>query len=164
MEERKGADFSECGLYRYALWRIWDDSKPLVMFVGLNPSTANAEADDPTIRRVRAIATNLGYGGIYMCNCFSYISTNPAMLKAETVEAMIKNAEVLKRAAQRCKDVVFAWGNFKEVSDSGIDKKLAEAFPSAKALFINKNGSPKHPLYCKTEIQPVMYRSGEYIY
>jgi hypothetical protein len=158
--EIKGADFSEDGLYRYSLWRVWDESKPLAMFIGLNPSQANAEKDDNTIKRVRAIATNLGYGGIYMCNCFSYISTNPKFLQAETIEAMMKNAEVLKLVASRCKDVFFAWGNFKVVSKSGIDKKLLEAFPNAKALFINQNGSPKHPLFCRTNIQPVSFQGS----
>lgn len=127
------------------------------MFIGLNPSTANAELDDPTIRRVKSIAQNLGYGGVYMCNCFSFISTNPDMLKAETMEAMMENAVVIKRVAERCEDVIFAWGNFDVVRKMGIDKKLSAAFPTAKALFINKNGSPKHPLYCKSNIQPVMF-------
>lgn len=161
MNEIKGADFSECGLYRYSLWRIWDESKPLVMFVGLNPSTANAENDDPTIRRVKSISATLGYGGIYMCNCFAYISTNPKMLQAETLEATIKNADVLKRVAERCAEVIFAWGNFDIVKKMGVDKKMSEAFPTAKALFINKNGSPKHPLYCRADSQLVQYNEKE---
>jgi len=161
MKEIKGADFSEDGLYRYALWRIWDESKPFVMFVGLNPSTANAETDDPTIRRVKSIASNLGFGGVYMCNCFSYISTNPDMLKEETLEAMMKNANTLSNVSERCREVIFAWGNFSIVKKCGIDVKLSERFPSAKALFINKNGSPKHPLYCRSNIIPVPFKQYE---
>lgn len=159
MKEIRGADFSEDGLYRYSLWRIWDESKPLVMFIGLNPSKADSENDDPTIRRVRAIASNLGYGGVYMCNCFAYISTFPELLKAETLEAMLRNAEIINRVAARCSEIIFAWGNFKIVADMGMDKKLSEIFPYAKALFINKNGSPKHPLYCKSDIKPVLFKS-----
>jgi hypothetical protein len=150
-----GADFSEDGLYRFALWRIWDELKPLVMFIGLNPSTANAKTDDATIRRVRTIATNLGYGGVYMCNCLSFISTNPEMLQSESLEAMMRNAKTMSRTAERCKDVIFAWGNFEIVRRTGVDKTLAERFPNALALHINKNGSPKHPLYCKSDIRPV---------
>jgi len=63
-----GAEFSECRKYRYALWRIWDKSKPLVMFIGLNPSTANENVDDPTIRSVCRMTKNNGYGGVYMMN------------------------------------------------------------------------------------------------
>lgn len=155
----KGADFSKCGLYRYSLWRIWDESKPLVMFIGLNPSTANAETDDATIRRVVQIAQNLGYGGVYMCNCFSYISTNPDALKAETLDDMINNGKVVSRVSERCKDVIFAWGNFDIVRKTGVDKLLARRFPNALALHINKNGSPKHPLYCRADIQPVKYNN-----
>lgn len=157
VNEIKGADFSEDKLYRYSLWRVWDEALPLVMFVGLNPSTANGETDDPTIRRCRSIAKNLGYGGFYMCNCFSYISTNPDMLKAETLDAAIRNATIMRRVADSCASVIFAWGNFPIVAKSGIDKKLSEAFPKALALHINKNGSPKHPLYCKSDIVPVLY-------
>lgn len=156
-KEAKGADFSECGLYRYSLWRVWDDSKPLVMFVGLNPSTANATTDDPTIRRCKSIAKNLGYGGFYMCNCFSYISTNPAMLQAETLEATVRNGTIMRRVANSCAAIIFAWGNFPVVTKMGLDKKLSEAFPNAMALQINKNGSPKHPLYCRKDIKPVLF-------
>lgn len=61
--EDNGASFSECGKHRLYLWRIWDDSKPKLMFIGLNPSTANANNDDPTISKIKAIANYNGYGG-----------------------------------------------------------------------------------------------------
>lgn len=147
-----GADVSECGLYQYSLWRIWDDSKPLVMFIGLNPATINAGPKNPTIRRAGAIAQNLGYGGFYFCNCFAYISANPKELHAETLAATIKNADVIKRVAASCADIIFAWGNFKEAKQTGI--KLIQAFPQAKVLGLNKNGSPKHPLFCKKGTKP----------
>jgi len=154
-----GADFSTCGKYRYSLWRIWDKSKPLVMFVGLNPSTANATSDDPTIRRVKSIAANLGYGGVYMMNCFPYISTDPTKLKfGYTDESQYRNYYQLQDIQEKCKDVIFAWGNFKEVTED-IQKVLRTYFPNAKALHINKNGSPKHPLYCKSDIQPVNFKN-----
>jgi len=150
-----GALFSECRKYRYYLWRIWDYNKPLVMFVGLNPSTANESQDDPTIKRVKSIANNLGYGGIYMMNCFPYISTNPDDLKE--FENTDENDRYLSVISLSCKDVIFAWGNFKIVTESGRDKELKQMFPNALALHINKNGSPKHPLYCKSDIKPVKY-------
>ncbi len=62
-QENNGAIFSECKKYRYLLWRIWDRSKPLVMFIGLNPSIADGETDDPTIRRCKAFVRSWGYGG-----------------------------------------------------------------------------------------------------
>ncbi len=71
-----GAKFSEDKRYRYMLWRRWDETKACVMFIGLNPSTANESTDDPTIRSVVAIANNLGYGGVYMLNLFQLIRRN----------------------------------------------------------------------------------------
>ena len=156
----KGAAFSDCRKYRYALWRIWDESKPLVMFIGLNPSTANEADDDPTIKSVCRIAKTNGYGGVYMMNCFPYVSTDPTKLKdGLTLETNTNNVEKLKEIGARCKDVVFAWGNFKEVGEyvSGL---LSNMFPSAKALFINKNGSPKHPLYCKSNTKLVNWNTS----
>jgi len=151
-----GAKFSDCKRYRYALWRIWDESKPLVMFIGLNPSTANDVSDDPTIRRVKTISNNLGYGGFYMMNCFPYVSTDPK--KLYDCNHSVLNEEWLRSTAIKCQDVIFAWGNFEVVRKLGVDYILSCIFPYAKALQINKNGSPKHPLYVKSNIQPVKFK------
>ena len=156
MSELSGAEFSEDRTHRYALWRIWDKSLPMVMFVGLNPSTANENANDATIRRVCQIAKNNRYGGVYMCNCFSFISTDPA--KLYDLSGSNENLMKLGYVAAKCKDVVFAWGNFSIVRKLGIDYILAQHFPDALALHINKNGSPKHPLYCKADSKLIKFK------
>jgi hypothetical protein len=148
--EINGANFSEDRKYRYRLWRIWDKSLPLVMFIGLNPSTANETDNDPTIRSVCRIARNNGYGGVYMMNCFAFISTDPNGLQI-TPDSLEKNNIMLTVTSSVCKDVVFAWGNFDIVYSSGRHDELVKMFPHAKALHINRNGSPKHPLYCKSD-------------
>ena len=76
----KGATFSIDRKHRYSLWRIWDAELPFVMFIGLNPSTANEDENDATIRSVERISKSNGYGGFYMMNCFAYISTDPKLL------------------------------------------------------------------------------------
>lgn len=154
-----GADFSEDRQYRYALWRIWDETKPLVMFIGLNPSTANETENDPTIRSVERISRANGYGGFYMMNCWAYIATEPTLLKINPMSEEWNN-NMLTVIASKCQDVVFAWGSFAIVGEKGRDKELAEMFPNAKALFINKNGSPKHPLYCKSDTKLVDWKAG----
>ena len=75
----RGADISPCGKYRYSLWRDWDwqGFANRVMFVGLNPSTADATNDDPTIRRCVRFATDWGFGGLVMVNLFAYRATDP---------------------------------------------------------------------------------------
>lgn len=153
IDKSKGAHFSESKKYRYKLWRIWDNTKPLVMFIGLNPSTADASDDDPTVESVTRIALHNGYGGFYMMNLFPLVSTDPkAVLEFEKEEfghnAFDKeNARHLNEVRHECEDVVFAWGNFKVVRTLGRDQKTMEYFKDAKAIGHNKNGSPKHALY-----------------
>ncbi|MEK9157701.1 MAG: DUF1643 domain-containing protein [Patescibacteria group bacterium] len=150
-----GATFSPCRKYRYVLWRIWDDSKPKVMFIGLNPSTANETEPDPTITRVIGFAKSWGYGGVYMTNCFPYVSTNPDDLKDFGNTAT--NDHWLYEVARMSKDIIFAWGAFDVVKELGRDVELKGMFPHAKALVINKDGSPRHPLYVKGDVKPVAY-------
>jgi len=64
------AVFSRDGRYRYALRRVWDDGKPAVLFVGLNPSTADAHRDDATIRRCTRFARDWGFGQLLVGNLF----------------------------------------------------------------------------------------------
>lgn len=159
--EIAGAEFSECRNYRYALWRIWDKSKPLVMFIGLNPSTANETDNDPTIKSVCRIAKSNGYGGVYMMNCFSLVSTDPKKLQ-EVYDCLheredIENMRWLLEVKRKCADVVFAWGNFDIVRQRA--KSIIGYFKDAKVLALNKNGSPKHPLYCKSDIKFIQYNS-----
>jgi hypothetical protein len=156
-----GAEFSECRKYRYALWRIWDSDKPLIMFVGLNPSTANEHKDDATIRRVKKFAHLWGYGGVYMMNCFPYVSTNPDHLYDFGNTAM--NDHWLNKAAKVADEIIFAWGTFPIVKKLGRDKELTQMFPNAKALVINIDGSPRHPLYVPNSIKPVKWELNKNI-
>lgn len=150
-----GALFSNNRKYRYSLWRIWDKEKPLAMFIGLNPSKADETENNPTIRSVERIAKANGYGGFYMMNCWAYISTDPEKLMDHKFN--LKNDLMLITISVKCKDVVFAWGSFKIVKETGRDKELIRMFPNAKALGINKNGSPKHPLYCKSDTKLMQF-------
>ena len=148
-----GAKFSECGKHRLMLWRIWDDEKPKVMFIGLNPSTANALNDDPTIRRVKSMAKSWGFGGVYMMNLFTFISTDPKKLNIKYGNVP-ESESCLIEASNKCTKIIFAWGNFDVF---GRDLEIKKMYTYAEALHINKNGSPKHPLYVRSNIVPIKY-------
>ena len=75
------AEFSACRKYRYALWRTWDESKPYPMIIGLNPSTADENENDPTITRCINFAKSWGYGGVCVINLFVYCATVPSDMK-----------------------------------------------------------------------------------
>jgi hypothetical protein len=153
--ENNGATFSPCRQYRYALWRIWDESKPLIMFIGLNPSNANEDEPDPTINTVRALAMNWGYGGFYMMNLFAIVSSKPEVLKTHP-DPLGDNDGWIENISAKCKDVVFAWGAFKEAKERC--QKIIDQFPDALCIKILKDGSPKHPLYTPYNAQPIKFK------
>jgi len=143
--ENSGADFSNDGKYRYKLWRIWDESLPRAMCIGLNPSTANADKNDQTISYLILMLKKLGYGGFYMMNCWAYITSNPRMLKHNPMSDEWNN-NVIALTARECQDVIFSWGGFDIIKDTGRGAELAGMFPEAKCFGWNKDGSPFHPL------------------
>ncbi len=159
--DNNGAMFSPCRNYRYALFRIWELKLPLVMFICLNPSTANELENDPTIRRVIRFARNWGYGGVYMMNLFPLVSSNPLALldfydtPFHDIE-LENNNKWMEKVSLRCEEVIFAWGAFPEASKRSND--VIKMFPNAKALIINKDGTPRHPLYVKGNTIPIQFK------
>ncbi len=155
--ENNGANFSQNKKHRYCLWRIWDESKPKVMFIGLNPSTANETSDDPTIRRIKGLAYKWGYGGFYMLNLFPYVTAYPKELETKLEdEAEWQNAIWIEKTKSECEKIIFAWGAFDQAKIRA--HSLVATIPNPYCLAINKNGSPKHPLYIKGDTIPVPYK------
>ena len=124
------------------------------MFIGLNPSTANEISDDPTIRRVTKFARDWGYGGVYMMNLFAYVTPYPIELK-KCVDPVGQNDKYLDAVYYKCDQVVFAWGNFKEATERSA--QVIKMFPDAMCLEKNLNGTPKHPLYVRGDINPIKF-------
>lgn len=151
-EEPSGAVFSDCHRYRYALWRRWDTRKPMVMFIGLNPSTADASVDDPTMRRCGGFARSWGYGGFYMTNLFAYKATRPQDLKAAAHPIGPDNDQWITALAAQAERVVLAWGVHGTLQ--GRDKAVLGLLDEAWCIGLSKHGHPRHPLYLKADLQP----------
>ncbi len=149
-----GAIFSKDRKYRYVLWRKWDNNKPMVMFIGLNPSTANEDEPDNTIIRISKFTKAWGYGGFYMLNLFTFITTYPKELKNSKNSKQV-SIWYLKKYAKMSEMIVFAWGEFKEARE--FSKQVIEMFPDAYCLFKNHDGSPRHPLYIDSTIKPIKF-------
>lgn len=138
-----GAEFSECGQYRYKLWRIWDRSRPLAMCIGLNPSTANGVKNDQTISYLIKMLTILGYGGFYMTNLFAIISSKPSVLLT-CPDPLGENDKKLDEVAAICQDVIVCYGMFKEAQKRIYH--VLPRFPNALCFGFNRDGTPFHPL------------------
>ena len=121
----KSAVFSLDRKYRYALFRVWNNENPYCMFIGLNPSTADEYADDPTIRRCMSFAGGWGYGGIAMTNLFAYVSTNPDNLL--NVDAIGEdNDSWLTSLSSSAGIVIACWGHWDK---QGRDREVMELIP-----------------------------------
>ena len=147
------AAFSPDRKYRYALWRIWDDRKPVCMFIGLNPSTANENTNDPTIRRCMSFAGCWGFGGLCMTNLFAYVSTNPPDLRSlDSIGP--ENDSWLVYLAAHSGIIVACWGHWDIFGRSGAVMSL---IPKLYCLGTTKQGRPRHPLYLSRETKPTEY-------
>lgn len=152
----RAATLSACGAYRYILHRWWGDGARLG-FVMLNPSTADAEADDPTIRRCMGFARTLGYDGIRVLNLYAIRATKPADLwKAAEPTGGWRNDDLLREVLlqSRRQPVIAAWGAHAKPA------RVAEfmSWPGSErvlALGLTKAGAPRHPLYLRADTQPV---------
>ena len=139
--------------YRYALWRIWDRGLPTVTFIGLNPSTADAKLDDPTLVRCMGFARDWGYGGVYTANLFAFRATDPRDMKAARSPIGPDNDRVIRELADKSDKVIAAWGN--DGAWMGRADSVREAVPSLYYLKMNRSGQPAHPLYLPKHLEPI---------
>lgn len=145
----KTAYISEDGVYRYTLTRTWDAHLASVLWVMLNPSTADASIDDPTIRRVLGFSTAWGFGSATVVNAFALRSTDPTALMVHADPIGPENDSVLRTEAERHDFAVCAWGSHGSLRNRhetvlGI---LREQKCLPMCLGTTKAGMPKHPLY-----------------
>ena len=148
----RAARISDDGLYRYALLRRWADDGPVATFVMLNPSTADATVDDPTIRRCVGFATSWGCAALHVLNLYAFRATKPADLWKAGDPIGPENHQLLMRhvLASRIRQdpLVVAWGAHAR------PERVAEFVYSLgvwkdhlSCLGVTKAGAPRHPLY-----------------
>lgn len=142
------ATISECGLYRYSLTRRWGPRPEFVAFVMLNPSTADAEVDDPTIRRCIGFARAWDFDALEVVNLFALRSPNPQDL-CDSSEAGIDpigpdNDRAIIDVCGRAQMVVAAWGAHEFATPRAKRVHLGAA---VHCLGRTKAGHPRHPLY-----------------
>jgi hypothetical protein len=165
MQKRSGAVFSPCEKYRYRLWRIWDETKPILGGLLLNPSTATAEEDDPTVYRMGQRARRNRFGGLVICNIFAYRSTDPDALYTLADPVGPDNDAAIMEEAKRVSLWICGWGKHGALNQRGyqVYRMLYNTGKQPFALSVNKDGSPEHPLYLPYSLQPQPYTPEEII-
>lgn len=159
ISSERGAVISPCQNYRYALWRRWDVNAPYALFVGLNPSTADESADDPTIRRCKRYAKDWGFGGLYMVNLFALRATSPKDMLRHADPVGVNNDCWLLDLVPRAGVVVCAWGALG--GHLGRDVECAALLEAQQlmCLGVTKAGHPRHPLYVRADKALEPYRA-----
>jgi hypothetical protein len=154
----RSAVISECGRYRHILRRSWDISRHGVTFIMLNPSTADGEQDDPTVRKCIGFADRLGYGHLNIVNLFDFRATKPKDLFIATDTISPECLWWIIRSIQECPDVICAWGaNARGLPRADEVLRLAFAVSGGRvrALRLLGDGTPEHPLMIPYAAQPV---------
>ena len=149
---KSGAVFSDCRKYRYALWRMWNEHKPIAMIIGLNPSTAEQTRNDPTITRCINFASSWGYGGVCVTNLFGFRATAPTELKAHHDPIGKENDAWVHEMAKVAAITVAAWGNHGKFLNRSLE--ILPSLDQLHCIKMNKSGEPAHPLYLKAELKP----------
>lgn len=158
------ATFSPCGTYRYALTRDWfpKDDAGSVLFIMLNPSTATADEDDPTIRRCQNFARSWGFDGIVVANLFALRSTEPAALRTHPDPIGPVNDEMLETllSSRGIGMAVAAWGvhGLLRHRAASVNVLAARSRTRLMALGLTKEGFPRDPLYVRADTALVVYR------
>lgn len=156
----KAATISTCHKFRYRLTRYWGPAH-MLPFVMLNPSTADASSDDPTIRRCMGFARREGAGGIIVVNLFAYRATSPRDLEIAGSPAGPDNETALVHVAQEAiatsMPIVCAWGAGGGAMSSAVISLLQRFKPQLVCLGKTKNGSPRHPLYVRGDAPLVTF-------
>jgi hypothetical protein len=152
----RDAVVSTDGLYRYELFRRWAEG-PRATWIMLNPSTADARADDATVRRVMGFSQAFGCGACIVVNLYAWRATEPAELWKAADPVGPHNSLYLVEAARRARlddaPLIAAWGaharaeRIAEVLDlPGMDRLTA--------LDVTRAGQPRHPLYLRADLKP----------
>jgi hypothetical protein len=159
----RDAVLSDCGRYRYLLRRTWDYDKPRALFVMLNPSTADAEIDDATIRSCIRLCRSWGYGSFEVVNLYGFRATDPKDLTVASDPIGERNDAVAEAAVERCDLTICAWGANRMATPQRVRQMtdlIRSCRPAAFCLGLTKAGAPKHPLYIKSGTGLIAYRAA----
>jgi hypothetical protein len=154
-EMQKSAVISRCGKYRYVLRRTWDTSTGAVLFICLNPSTADHRQDDNTSRICINYAKRWGYGGVIIANLFAYRATDPTRLKEVEDPVGPENDRHLRKLIKAAPLTVCAWS--KDGDFMNRDSTVLDLLHHPYCLTILKSGHPGHPLYKKSSLTPIPF-------
>lgn len=155
---------SQCRQYRYSLVRTWLDgwqkSEGRIAWVMLNPSTADADKDDPTVKRVIHFSKIWGFGSLVVVNLFAFRATMPSVMKAADDPIGPDNDRHIAEECANANRVIVAWGTNGTYLDRGkqVLEMLSNMNIKVKSFRLTKNRQPRHPLYVSKQAALYMWK------
>lgn len=153
-----GATFSYDRVYRYSLWRRWAPGGS-VLWVLLNPSTADEHNLDPTLRRCFHFTQQWGFTGLWVANLYALRSKTPEDLWKVPDPVGPCNDDIIEELRRRADLVVCGWGN--NARTQRVDEVLRLLGEDVYALRVTVKGQPEHPLYLPTRLEPYRLEARE---
>ena len=136
--------------HRYVLQRVWDSKGPTLVVIGMNPSAADAQVDDATVRRVSLLARRRWYGSLCMLNAYGFRATDPRALAHAADPVGPENDAIIAKYVADADTILAAWGFISPERDQALRAVLRAAVPDSDRVLcygLTKKGFPKHPLY-----------------
>ncbi len=154
------AQFSDCRRYRFALSRTWDAGLQSVLFVMMNPSTADEQVNDPTVARCMGFAQSWGYGRLLVGNVCAYRATDKTVLLGVADPVGPGNIAGIVAMAREADATVIAHGQLPkglQVHAEAVCAALRDAGIGLNILRLSTHGVPVHPLYLPKDLRPVSW-------
>ena len=152
--------FSQDRNHRYTLIHRWDEllnPDHGIAWICLNPSTADENQLDPTLRRIRDFSATWGYSFFVMLNLFAWRATQPADMKRTTDPIGPDNDRLIAHWSGRVDRVMLGWGE--HGAHLGRDQQVLAYLDRRKTYCLERNasGQPKHPLYVSKKNKPRLF-------
>lgn len=156
----RSAIFSTDMRLRYVLTRSWEGGSKMMLWIMLNPSTAAAINDDPSIRRCITFAQDWGYSGMFVVNIFPYRTPYPKnLIKTKMKPGEIwQNTAYIQEYSTKVERVVCAWGNYPILKKLNPDLSWLHQFEKIYTLKVGANNTPTHPLYMRKETKLIRWK------
>lgn len=157
------AVFTQDRKHRYSLTRTWDVNRPIIAYIGLNPSTADENKLDNTTTKCVQWAKRDLFGTYVMLNLFAFVSTDPKGLLVADDPVGELNNEYIRKTCSLVDTVVFAWGAHRNQhplvrSQTELVMRIArENCDRIMCLGLTQHGFPKHPLYLPKTTQLIPF-------
>ena len=160
-----GAEISPCGMYRYILWRLFsplESGGRVLYWIMLNPSTADGNEDDATIRKIARYSRAWGYAGLSVFNLFALRATDPRCLMRHPDPVGPENDRYLKMYCGGDCDIILAWGAHGCHLDRArmVVEQLRRTSSRLYVLGMTKKLQPKHPLYLPGDIRLIRFEEN----